>query len=75
MTQKTYEEDVVFTIGPAKLGGTGAGGTIAPFPQPLLCVQMDFAWTFETTPKCCKINHVSSHFYEILVVLKHHRRL
>ena len=31
MTQKTYEEDVVFTTGPAKLGGTGAGGTIYQF--------------------------------------------
>ena len=26
MTQKTYEEDVVFTTGPAKLGARGQGG-------------------------------------------------
>ena len=32
MTQKTYEEDVVFTTGPAKLGGTGAGGKITSTP-------------------------------------------
>ena len=58
MTQKTYEEDVVFTTGPAKLGDTGAGGTIAPLPQPLLCVQMDFTWTFQTNTMCNNKKHV-----------------
>ena len=38
-----------------------------------LCVQMDFTWTFETTTKCNNINHVWSHFYNILVVLKYYR--
>ena len=31
--------------------------------------------TFQTNIKCNNINHVWSHFYEILVVLKYHRRL
>ena len=41
---------------------------------PPLCVQMDFMWTFEANAKCNNINYVWSHFYKILVVLKHHRR-
>ena len=40
-----------------------------------LCVQMDFTRTFETTTRCNNINNVWSHFYQILVVLKYHRRL
>ena len=41
----------------------------------LLCVQMDFMRTFETTTMCNNKNHVWSHFYKIWVVLKYHRRL
>ena len=54
-----------------------AGGNRGPRgnPFPPLCVQMDFPWTFQTNNMCNDINHVWSHFYEILVVLKHHRRL
>ena len=40
-----------------------------------LCVQMDFTLKFEANTKCNNINYVWSHFYQILVVLKHHRRL
>ena len=40
-----------------------------------LCVQMDFTRTFDANTKCNNINYVWSHFYQILVVLKHHRRL
>ena len=40
-----------------------------------LCVQMDFTWTFQTNTKCNNINSFWSHFYQILVVLKYHRRL
>ena len=40
-----------------------------------LCVQMDFTRTFEANAKCNNINHVLSHFYKFLVVLKYHRRL
>ena len=40
-----------------------------------LCVQMDFTRTFEANTKCNNINYVWSHFYQILVVLKYHRRL
>ena len=40
-----------------------------------LCVQMDFMRTFEANTKCNNINYVWSHFYQILVVLKYHRRL
>ena len=40
-----------------------------------LCVQIDFTWTFQTNTMCNSINHVWSHFYKILVVLKYHRRL
>ena len=39
-----------------------------------LCVQMDFTRTFEANTKCNNKNHVWSHFYNILVVLKYHRR-
>ena len=39
-----------------------------------LCVQMDFTRTFQTTTKCNNMNHVWSHFYKILVVLKYRRR-
>ena len=46
-----------------------------PHTTRALCVQMDFTRTFETTTKCNNINHVWSHFYKILVVLKYHRRL
>ena len=47
-----------------------------PQPPPLpLCVQMDFTRTFEANSKCNNINYVWSHFYQILVVLKYHRRL
>ena len=42
---------------------------------PPLCVQMDFTRTFEANTKCNNINYVWSHFYQILVVLKYHRRL
>ena len=35
-----------------------------------LCVQMDFTRTFQTNTKCNNINHVWSHFYKVLVVLK-----
>ena len=34
-----------------------------------------FCWTFQTNTKCNNKNHVWSHFYNILVVLKYHRRL
>ena len=40
-----------------------------------MCVFLDFMRTFQTTTKCNNINHVWSHFYKILVVLKYHRRL
>ena len=40
-----------------------------------LCVQMDLKWTFEANAKCNNINHVWSHFYQILVVLKYHWHL
>ena len=40
-----------------------------------LCDQMDFTRTFEANTKCNNINYVWSHFYQILVVLKYHRRL
>ena len=40
-----------------------------------LCVQKDFTRTFEANTKCNNINYVWSHFYQILVVLKYHRRL
>ena len=42
---------------------------------PPLYVQMDFTRTFEANAKCNNMNHVWSHFYKILVVLKYHRRL
>ena len=38
-----------------------------------LCVQMDFTRTFEANANCNNINHVWSHVYKILVVLKYHR--
>ena len=34
---------------------------------------MDFTQTFQANAKCNNINHVWSHFYKILVVLKYHR--
>ena len=34
-----------------------------------------FKRTFQTTTKCNNINHFWSQFYEILVVLKYHKRL
>ena len=40
-----------------------------------LCVQMGFKRTFQTNTKCKNINHVWSHFCNLLVVLKYHRRL
>ena len=40
-----------------------------------LCVQMDFTRTFEANTKCNSIKYVWSHFYQLLVVLKYHRRL
>ena len=40
-----------------------------------LCVQMDFMRTFEANTKCNNNKYVWSHFYQILVVLKYHRRL
>ena len=40
-----------------------------------LCVQMDFTRTFEANTKCNNMKYVWSHFYQILVVLKYHRRL
>ena len=33
---------------------------------------VDFMWTFKTTTKCNNINHVWSHSYKIVVVLKYH---
>ena len=51
---------------------TNFGKFLSPHP---LCVQMDFTRTFQTNTKCNNINHVWSHFYKILVVLKYHRRL
>ena len=44
-------------------------------PCTALCVQMDFTRTFEANTKCNNIKYVWSHFYQILVVLKYHRRL
>ena len=44
-------------------------------PHTAQCVQMDFTRTFQANTKCNNINHVWSHFYKILVVLKYHRRL
>ena len=38
-----------------------------------LSVQMDFTQTFEANAKCNNINHVSSQYYKVLVVLKYHR--
>ena len=52
------------TLIQAYCGGSGA-----------LCVQIYFTRTFQTTTKCDNINHVWSHFYKLLVVLKYHRRL
>ena len=52
-----------------------AGQGDLPLPPTSLCVQMDFTWTFQTNTKYNNINHVWSHFYKILVVLKYHRRL
>ena len=40
-----------------------------------LCVEMDFTRTFQASTKCNNKNSVWSHLYQILVVLKHHRRL
>ena len=40
-----------------------------------LCVQMDFTRTFVSNAKCNNKYHVWSHFYQILVVLKYHRRV
>ena len=40
-----------------------------------LCVQMDFMRTFEANTKCNNNKYVWGHFYQILVVLKYHRRL
>ena len=40
-----------------------------------LCVQMDFMRTFEANTKCNSNKYVWSYFYQILVVLKYHRRL
>ena len=40
-----------------------------------LCVQMEFTRTFEANTKCNNMKYVWSHFYQILVVLKYHRRL
>ena len=50
-------------------------GDSVPFStvRPQHCVQMDFMWTFATTTKCNNINHVWSHFYKLMVVLKYHR--
>ena len=42
---------------------------------PALCVQMDFTRTFDANTKCNNISYVWSHFYQILVVLKHQRCL
>ena len=42
---------------------------------PALCVQMDFTRTFEANTKCNNNKYVWSQFYQILVVLKYHRRL
>ena len=50
-------------------------GVVLRAALPTLCVQMDFMRTFQTNSKCNNINHVWSHFYKILVVLKYHRRL
>ena len=36
---------------------------------------MDFTRTFEANTKCNNMKYVWSHFYQILVVLKYHRRL
>jgi hypothetical protein len=44
------------------------------FCEVFMCVQMDFTQTFEANTKCNNINHVWSHFYKILVVLKYRRR-
>ena len=38
-----------------------------------LCVQIDFTRTFEANTKCNNKNHVWSHYYKFLVVLKYHR--
>ena len=40
-----------------------------------LCVQMDFTRTFKANTKCNNMKYVWSHFYQILLVLKYHRRL
>ena len=44
-----------------------------PGLPPPLCVQMNFTRTFQANNKCNNTNHVWSHFYKILVVLKYHR--
>ena len=49
-------------------------GKFGPCPG-ALCVQMDFTRTFEANTMCNNMNHVWSHFYKILVVLRYHRRL
>ena len=50
-------------------------GTPNSPPAAPLCVQMDFTRTFEANTKCNNMKYVWSHFYQILVVLKYHRRL
>ena len=42
MTQKTYEEDVVFTTGPAKLGARGQGGQ-CPHCKPIPVMRTGFS--------------------------------
>ena len=69
-------------------GGANFGRSISPISirrtdyvhhiitcPPPLCVQMDFTRTFEANTKCNNMKYIWSHFYLILVVLKHHRRL
>ena len=40
-----------------------------------LCVEMDLTRTFQASTKCNNRNSVWNHPYQVLVVLKHHRRL
>ena len=64
----------ISTVMPISACVLGVFGGLRWKEEGALCVQMDFTRTFETTPKCNNINHVWSHFYKILVVLKYHRR-
>ena len=68
--------DVVSGWAMGRMGVWEFGSSNNPFPaRGALCIQMDFTRTFEANTKCNNMKYVWSHFYQILVVLKYHRRL